>query len=106
MNIQRLRNLTTGKLHTQMSDFYEDLERISGQQNLMTHMLPRVLDSVTPFLRRNVTDPRFWDGKFDTSHVGEYDLPESTESARLEMFDIYHSLHDPLKGKPVIVVEA
>ena len=35
MDIQRLRNLTTGRLHTQMTDIYMDLDYLTGQ-SLMT----------------------------------------------------------------------
>ena len=36
MNIQRLRNLTTGRLHTEMGHIYEDLGIITGETGLMT----------------------------------------------------------------------
>lgn len=74
MNIQRLRNLTTGRLHTEVAHIYEDLGQITGEDGLMTHMLPRVMDAVKPWLQKHVTDPRFWDGEYDTEHVGECDL--------------------------------
>ena len=32
MDIQRLRNLTTGRLHTEMGHIYEDLELITGMR--------------------------------------------------------------------------
>jgi hypothetical protein len=84
MNIQRLRNLTTGRLHTEMSHIYEDLGWITGEQGLMTHMLPRVMDAVEPWLKESVTDPRFWDG--------EYELPEPTKDERSVMFQRFKAM--------------
>lgn len=82
MDIQRLRNLTTGRLHTDVGHIYKDLEKISGIRGLMTHMLPRVMQSVEPWLREKVTDKRFWDGMYDVTHTGDFDLPESTKEER------------------------
>jgi hypothetical protein len=106
MNIQRLRNLTTGRLHTEMSHIYEDLWWITGEQGLMTHMLPRVMDAVEPWLKESVTDPRFWDGEYDTSHTGEYELPEPTKDERSAMFQRFKAMPNPLEGKDVFVVQA
>jgi hypothetical protein len=92
MNIQRLRNLTTGRLHTEMSHIYEDLGWITGEQGLMTHMLPRVMDAVEPWLKESVTDPRFWDGEYDTSQTGEYELPEPTKDERSVMFQRFKAM--------------
>ena len=56
MDIQRLRNLTTGRLHTEMGHIYEDLGWLTGESGLMTHMLPRAMDAVRPWLEEKVTD--------------------------------------------------
>jgi hypothetical protein len=63
INIQRLRNLTTSRLHTEISHVYEDLENIIGERGLLTHMLPNVKRSVEPWLRKHVPETRFWDGE-------------------------------------------
>ena len=104
MNIQRLRNLTTGRLHTEMSHIYQDLGAITGATGLMTHMLPRVLRAIEPWLRQHVTDPRLWDGEYDTTHTGEIDLPEPSEDDRKAMLERYGAQPDPLAGKEVICV--
>lgn len=106
MDIQRLRNLTTGRLHTDIGHIYEDLEAITGQKGLMTHMLPRAMRSVEPWLRENVTEPRFWDGEWDTTHTGEYPLPEPTDADREAMTERYMAQLNPLEGKAVIGVVA
>jgi len=95
MNIQRLRNLTTGKLHTEMGHVYVDLEWITGERGLMTHMLPDVFRAVEPWLRENVSDWRFWDGEHDPTHTGDFDLPVPTTEERAEMLERYREVLDP-----------
>lgn len=85
MDIQRLRNLTTGKLHTEMSHVYLDLETITGDKGIMTHMIPMTLKSIRPWLLEHARDNRLWDGEYDPDHIGDYLLPESTEEERKTM---------------------
>ena len=106
MDIQRLRNLTTGILHTEMGHIYEDLEKITGESGLMTHMLPRAVQAVEPWLRDNVSDSRFWDGAFDITHTGEIDLPTPTNEDRKTFLKRYAAMPNPLVGKKVIGVAA
>jgi hypothetical protein len=105
MDIQRLRNLTTGRLHTDMGHIYEDLGTITGEEWLMTHMLPRAMRAVESWLREHVKDERFWDGEFDQTHTGEIELPESTAEDRAAMFERYKAQPNPLEGKEVITVQ-
>lgn len=72
----------------------------------MTHMLPRAARAVEPWLREHVTEPRFWDGKYDPSHTGEYDLPEPTFEDRAAMLARYFDQPNPLDGKCVAAVRA
>ena len=105
MNIQRLRNLTTGRLHTEMGHIYEDLGAITGEKGLMTHMLPRAMRAVEPWLRKHVTEQRFWDGEYDTTHTGEYALPEPTAFEQEAMLERYRAQPNPLEGKEVVAVQ-
>jgi hypothetical protein len=105
MDIQRLRNLTTGRLHTEMGHIYEDLGVITGESGLMAHMLPRAMRAVEPWLREHVTDARFWDGEYDTTHTGEIELPIPTAEDRAAMFERYKAMPNPLAGKEVIAVQ-
>jgi hypothetical protein len=92
---QRLRNLTTHRKHTEMENIYEDLEWLCGESGLMTHMLPNMLEAVTPWLRQYVTDEKYWDGKYDTSHVEVLTLPTPTTLEREEMWNRYRALPSP-----------
>lgn len=89
-----------------MEHIYEDLGIITGESGLMTHMLPRAMRAVELWLREHVTDSRFWDGEYDTTHTGTLEIPESSESDRKEMFERYAAQPNPLEGKDVVVVQA
>tara|TARA_R110000868_G_scaffold411211_1_gene702392 strand:- start:1244 stop:1645 length:402 start_codon:yes stop_codon:yes gene_type:complete len=104
LSAQRLRNLTTGRLHTDIGCIYEDLGTITGETGLMTHMLPRAMRAVEPWLRQHVTDARFWDGAFDQTHTGEIELPTPTDADRKAMFERYAAQPNPLAGKRVVAV--
>ncbi len=104
MNIQRLRNLTTGRLHTEIDYVYEDLGTLIGEEGLMTHMLPRVLEAVKPWLKDNIKDERFWDGKYDITHVGEYALPQPTKEDQATFFERFKDMPNPLASKTIIPI--
>jgi len=92
MDIQRLRNLTTGRLHTKMEDIYTDIEYLTGEKGVMTHQLPNACRALEPYLREKVTDTRFWDGEYDTAHTGEIDVPPMNEAACAEMWKRYGAM--------------
>jgi len=87
-----------------MDHIYEDLEIITGETGLMTHMLPRAMRAVEPWLREHVTDSRFWDGKYDVTHTGELALRTPSDDDRKAMFERYAAQPNPLEGKNVIGV--
>ena len=97
MNAQRLRNLTTGRLHTKMEDIYQDVEFITGEKGVMTHMLPNAFRAMQPWLQAKVTDPRFWDGKWDQTHDGDYPLAPMTPMEREAFWFEYGKLPSSLE---------
>lgn len=106
MDIQRLRNLTTGRLHTEMADIYDDLGDIMGVRGkLFTHMLPAANAAVKPWLRERLADARFWDGKWDTTHLGEVDIPDPTKAERKAMEERFLAQPNPLVGKRMLIIE-
>ena len=104
-DIQRMRALTTGRLHAKVQYIYEDLEAIIGEQGLMTHMLPRVMEAVKPWLRQHITDSRFWEDAYDTSHVGEIEIPDPTDQDRAAMLERFKQMPNPLFGKDVYFIK-
>lgn len=105
MECQRLRNLTTGLMHTSIGHVYEDLGYIIGDDGIMTHMIPRVMRAVEPWLREQVTDQRFWDGKYDPSHSGEFALRAMTPEESAAALERFKAMPNPLDGKQVITVQ-
>lgn len=95
MDIQRIRNLTTHRLHTKMEDIYRDIEFIVGEEGIMTHMLPNAVGAMTPYLKEQITDPRFWDDQFDPTHVGEVELLPMTLRDQQEFWKRYGELPSP-----------
>lgn len=106
MDIQRLRNLTTGRLHTQMGDIYEDIEFLTGEQGVMTHMLPRAVKAMEPWLRVRIPDERFWDDAYDPAHIGEFAIEPMFSDERADFWKRYGDMPSPLAGKEVIAVLA
>lgn len=74
MDIQRLRNLTTGRLHTEMGHIYQDIEYLIGVQGIMSHQLPRAIRALEPILRARDLGERLWDDAYDVTHSGEIDV--------------------------------
>jgi len=95
MKNQRLRNLTTGILHTKVQDIYMDVEYLVGERGVMTHMLPNMFRAITPWLKQRVTEARFWDEKFDVTHDGDTEIEPMTELDRKEFWDRYQKLPHP-----------
>ena len=92
MTNQRIRNLSTGRLHTKMSDIYEDIEYIVGESGIMTHMLPTAREALLPWLRTQVPDARFWEDVYDPQHDGETALSPMTLDEQKQFWYLYESL--------------
>lgn len=92
---QRLRNLTTGRLHTEIDDVKDDLGAIFGETGFVTHMIPNLLKAAKPWLRSIGLPERFFDGAADASHVGDITIPEPTDADRAAMWGRYRALPSP-----------
>lgn len=64
IEILRLRNLTTGILHTEIGHVYEDIENLTGTKGIMTHQIPNAIRAMLPWLKVKLKDEQFWDSKF------------------------------------------
>lgn len=95
MDAQRLRNLTTGRLHTEIGCVYQDLEFITGMSGIMTHQIPNIIHAAEPWLKEHVKDQAFWDDKHRPDHVGEYPLEPMNEAERAEFISRYEALPPP-----------
>ena len=104
MDIQRLRNLTTERLHTDISHVYQDIGYIVGEKGIMTHEIPNALKAIKPYLMSKINDNRFWNGEYDPTHQGEIDVPPMDHSEKEEFWERYSGLPSLLNGKNVIAV--
>ncbi len=95
MDIQRLRNLTTGRLHTKMEDIYADIDMLTGEAGVMTHMLPNACRALEPYLRDVAPDARLWDGAYDVSHTGQIAVPQMNAEQRAEFWKRFGALPSP-----------
>lgn len=96
MDIQRLRNLTTGRLHTEMAHIYEDIEHLVGVKGVMTHQLGKAASALEPYLRDVTDDLRLWDGKFDPTHIGEIEVSPMDDDAQAAFWMRYEEAGDPI----------
>lgn len=97
MDIQRLRNLTTGRLHTEMGHVYQDIEWFIGEKGIMTHQLPNAMRALEPYLRQRVPEPKFWEDVYDTTHTGGYEVAPLDEQERAEFWEAYRDLPSPFE---------
>ena len=95
MEIQRVRNLTTGILHTDLDCVYDDLSALTGLK-FFTQEIPNACRALQPYLREYITEDRFWVEKWDREHVGEIDIPAMTDDHRAAFLERYRALPSAL----------
>ena len=97
ISTQRLRTLTTGRLHTEMAHVYEDIETITGEPGILTHCIPGAMDALESWLKSRVTDKRFWNNKYDPEHGGTVELKPMTsveKSAFVKHYNDYRMIEE------------
>jgi cytochrome c peroxidase len=99
MDIQRLRNLTTGWIHTRFEHVYEDIVIIVGERNALLHQLSNVVRAIQPYLREKITDARFWDGKNDPTHAGDIDVPTMNSVEQEAMWKRYAEEQETMRKR-------
>lgn len=104
MDIQRLRNLTTLRLHTKMDHIYQDVDYLTGTPGVMTHQLSRAARALLPYLQRQLQDRRFFEDTYDVTHVGEVEISPMGPEDLVEFWRLYSEQPDPLVGKDVVTV--
>lgn len=95
MDIQRLRNLTTGRLHTCIDHVYQDIEALTGEPGIFTHMLPNACRALQPYLKEVAPDQRLWEDKYDATHTGEVDVPPMNKEQAAAFWQRYGALPNP-----------
>ncbi|EZP51429.1 DUF7736 domain-containing protein [Delftia sp. RIT313] len=92
MDIQRLRNLTTGRLHTEMTHIYQDIEFFTGEGGFMTHMLSNAMKALKPHLQEVFKEERLWDGAYEPSHQGQVKALPMTPDQIQKFWERYEAL--------------
>jgi hypothetical protein len=92
MQNQRIRNLSTGILHTKIQDIYEDIDYLVGSDGVMTHMLPNAAKAIKPYIEKFASDQRFWNSEFDQSHYGETEIPQMNDDEKAAFWQRYEAL--------------
>lgn len=96
MEIQTLRAITTGKMHTSLSETCAAIEYLVGERGMMTHHIGMAIRALEPWLREKVADPRFWDGRCDPEHVGDYPIEPMTADEQAAFWKRFESQPNPL----------
>jgi len=67
---QRLRNLTTGRMHTNANDIKKDLEFFTEEEGIADISMGGANAALLKFLKVRLPDKRFWEDKYDATHDG------------------------------------
>lgn len=89
MDIQRIRNLTTGRLHTSMEHIYQDIEFIIGEKGITTHQLPKACNAMQPYLKSILSESRLWEDVYDPTHTGSIDVMPMDVAEREAFWKLY-----------------
>lgn len=103
----KLRNITSGILHTSVGDVYSFFEEYLGEKGIMTHHLPVAGKAILPILKRNLDDSWFTDEWVKEALDESVDIPDLTDDERTEFWRGFESgldeLWDKIANKTIIV---
>lgn len=103
----KLRNMTTGILHTNIGDVYEFLEKYLGAEGIMTHQIPSACRALEPFLKAKLSEEWFtkvWekDGLDEPAQIT--DLTQEEKKIFWESYGEFASaLWDKIKDKTIAI---
>jgi len=105
----KLRNMTTGILHTEIGHVYEFIEEYTGEKGVMTHQIPSACRALEPILKTKLTAEWFtniWDKE---GLEIEVECPDMTEDEKQEFWKSYGeysaTMWDKIKDKTIIVIK-
>ena len=106
--IGKLRNITTGILHTDMDDVYEFFEQYLNEKGIYTHHLPSAGKAILPILKKKLPAEWFSKDYIITGLNEEAEVPDMTEEEKKEFwfsFGKYSSelWNNNIKDKAIIV---
>src|SRR5690606_34745779 len=88
--VGKLRNITTGRLHTDIGQVYTFIEDYTGEKGIMTHHLPSACPALQEILKRKL-DSSWFDGEWQREGLDtEVDVPDLTEEERKEFWERFN----------------
>ena len=74
MKYQRIRNLTTGLMHTNIRDIKEDIAYLVGAKYTSSATISKSNKALYPFLEARLSDRRFFNKTHDEEHTGDIEI--------------------------------
>jgi hypothetical protein len=103
----KLRNITTGILHTNIDDVYLFLEEYVGAKGIMTHQLGSAVKALTPILQTKLSDEWFREEWIKVGLDKVIEITDLTEEEKIKFwkeYEVYSSeLWKSIKNKAIIV---
>ena len=105
----KLRNITSGILHTGIGDIYVFLEEYLDEKGIMTHQLPSACQALVNILKRKLPEEWFteeWikDRDWQVQEVEISDLTQEEKDEFWKEYQIYVSaMWDKIKDKTIVV---
>lgn len=94
MDVQRLRNLTTGIVHTEDEHIPQDIEFLTGVPGVTGEMIPTAIKALKPWLHSQIDDDSMWGSFINTSDQGELDIEPMKYSEKKAFFKRFAKLYD------------
>lgn len=102
-----LRNITTGRLHTDIGQVYKFIEEYTSEKGIMTHHIPSACPVIQEILKRHLSVEWFTDEWIKTGLDEIVEIPDMTEDERMEFWDEFNKraadLWDSIKDKTIVI---
>lgn len=103
----KIRNVTSGILHTNIGDVYEFYDQYLDAPGIMTHHIPSAFKALQPILKNKLDDKWFTDEWIKEGLDEAYVIPDLTQEEKNAFwvsFGIYAGdLWDSIKDKTITV---
>lgn len=107
----KLRNITSGILHTGIGEVYNFFESYLGMDGIMTHQLPSACKALQPILKNKLSKDWFTNEwiKDQNWQNTETEVPDLTAEEKQEFWKEYEvfasAMWDSIKDKTVVINE-
>jgi hypothetical protein len=102
-----LRNMTSGRLHTDIGQVYQFIEEYTGEKGIMTHHIPSACRALLPILKTKLGPEWFTDEWIKEGLSESVEVSDLTVEERKLFWDSFNGyaaeLLDSIKDKTIIV---